>query len=163
VNIENDVITTINETLKPWSSKNLHFQIHVDKDVHFSAPIDGFTYTLSQLVDNACKFAKPDGQVAISLQKENDQAVLTIENDGTRIPNSLQDKVFERFFQVSSGDARESSGLGLGLAITRNFVDSCGGAVEFLDSKSGTKICMRLPVIVEAKMKEFSNILEMVL
>ena len=148
VDIQQDVIAVINEVKQIWSAKNLNINTDIAETLQFSGSIEGFSHTLYQLMDNACKFAPQEGSVWFSLHAEDRDVVITIENDGNKIPHALKDKVFDRFFQVSSGDNRESSGLGLGLAIARNFAESCGGSIEFLDSKVGAKISLRFPLIV---------------
>jgi signal transduction histidine kinase len=99
------------------------------------------------LIDNACKFASQNGNVLVSLHVENEHIALAIENDGEHIPPSLREKVFDRFYQVSNGDNRDASGLGLGLAIARNFANSCGGKIEIQESRIGSKVCLRIPYI----------------
>jgi signal transduction histidine kinase len=148
VDIQRDVLAVIDEVKGIWSAKKITFHPDIADDLRFSVPIDGFSHALYQLIDNACKFAPQDGTVWFSLHAEDDDVVISIENDGEKIPTILKDKVFDRFFQVSNGDNRDSSGLGLGLAIARNFADSCGGSIKFLDSKVGTKISLRFPRVV---------------
>jgi response regulator RpfG family c-di-GMP phosphodiesterase len=145
IDLERDVHATIAEAVKFWSSKNLSIHLDINDKLNFSAPISGFLYTLSQLVDNACKFARQDGKVQVSLSQVGDSIELSVENDGTKIPPILREKVFDRFFQVSSGDARDAGGLGLGLSIAKNFADSCGGKIEAIESKLGNCIRLQIP------------------
>lgn len=144
---DKNVISIIQDTACIWSGKELHLKLNIANDLRFLAPIDGFTFTLTQLIDNAFKFANQGGEVDVSLFKEDGNIVLIVENSGERIPVFLREKVFDRFFQVSDGDNRDSSGLGLGLAIAKNFAESCGGKVEILDSRIGSKVRLQLPYI----------------
>lgn len=156
INLEKDFTSLIRESVNNWPSKELKLNLDIAEDLHFIAPIDGFTYTLNQLIDNACKFANQNGEINISLINENGNVVLTIENSGERIPVSMREKVFDRFFQVSDGDNRDASGLGLGLAIAKNFADSCGGKIEILDSKIGSRIRLQIPYIQSEIAQEMS-------
>jgi len=157
VEIQKDVLSIIDEVKQNWSNKNLTIHTDIAKNLNFSVPVDGFSHALYQLMDNACKFAQQDGSVWFSLHSEDSDVVITIENDGEKIPVALKDKVFDRFFQVSNGDNRDSSGLGLGLAIARNFADSCGGSIQFSDSKVGTKVSLRFPLIVSSVNPSFES------
>jgi response regulator RpfG family c-di-GMP phosphodiesterase len=148
VDIQKDILAVIDEVKQIWSTKNISIHTDIAETLRFSVPIEGFSHALYQLMDNACKFASEDGSVWFSLHAEERDVVITIENDGEKIPAALKDKVFDRFFQVSNGDNRNSSGLGLGLAIARNFAESCGGSIEFLESKIGAKISLRFPLII---------------
>jgi response regulator RpfG family c-di-GMP phosphodiesterase len=148
VNFQKDILAVIDEVKQIWSAKNISIHTDIAETLRFSVPIEGFSHALYQLMDNACKFAPQDGSIWFSLHAEEHDVVITIENNGEKIPVALQDKVFDRFFQVSSGDNRDSSGLGLGLAIARNFAESCRGSIKFLDSKVGAKISLRFPLII---------------
>jgi response regulator RpfG family c-di-GMP phosphodiesterase len=147
INVDRDILFPINQVVNTWTTKNLDVHLDIAQDLEFVVPIDGFSYSLHHLVDNACKFAPENGKVWVMLHEEGKYIVLTVENNGQRIPAALREKVFERFFQVSNGDNRDSSGLGLGLAIASNFADACGGKIEILDSKVGSKIRLQVPHI----------------
>lgn len=65
---------------------------------------------------------------------------------GPGIPQDLRAKVFDRYYQISQGNARQYYGLGIGLFIARSFARSLGGDVQILDSPVGCLVRMVLPL-----------------
>ena len=101
---------------------------------------------VSNLLDNASRHANTN--VAVSLQTVNSRTVLTIDDDGPGIDPHDRERVFERFTRLDEGRARDSGGIGLGLAMVRSIVDGHGGTVA-IDSApaplGGARIVVDLP------------------
>ena len=66
-------------------------------------------------------------------------------DEGPGIPEELREKVFERFYQISQGDTREFSGMGIGLTLTRHIAEAMGGGVEIIDAPEGCQFQMTVP------------------
>jgi two-component system OmpR family sensor kinase len=82
--------------------------------------------------------------VEATVERQDGEVVLSVEDDGPGIPPELEDKVFERFFR---GDGDRSGSSGLGLSIVRAVVDSHRGTVSLeppLDGR-GARFVVRLP------------------
>lgn len=75
---------------------------------------------LSNLLGNAAKFTEPGKKIHLSLQREGEEAVLRIRDEGIGIPQEMQEHIFELFVQVP--DPRNQGGLGLGLPLVRQLV-----------------------------------------
>ena len=90
---------------------------------------------LRNILENAQRYGGPDVLIEISAtcsQQETTKLtglILHIADTGSGIPTHLTDRVFDRFYQVKSGRERSSSGVGLGLAICRGFVEAHGGRI----------------------------------
>jgi len=72
-------------------------------------------------------------------------AHLTVADEGPGIPVELREKVFECYYQVSSGTSRLYEGLGVGLYIARSFARSLGGDVFFMDDDNRWRVRMTIP------------------
>jgi signal transduction histidine kinase len=72
--------------------------------------------------------------------------VLTVADTGIGIPAAALDRIFERFYRVDKGRARDEGGTGLGLAIVKHVAQAHGGTVE-VDSRPGhgSTFRVRLP------------------
>lgn len=97
---------------------------------------EGLLRLLSNLLDNAVKYNREGGAVAMRLTRQGDQAVIEVEDQGIGIPAVHQARIFERFYRVDSGRTRETGGTGLGLAIVKHVAQAHGGRVE-VDSDPG--------------------------
>jgi signal transduction histidine kinase len=85
---------------------------------------------LAKLLDNACKFTHPQGQIAISIQIPDPAIVeVTVADTGRGIEPNRLEYVFDRFYQEEGALRRTTGGTGLGLAICRQIVKGWGGKI----------------------------------
>jgi PAS domain S-box-containing protein len=93
------------------------------------ADADRVVQTLLNLLSNAIKFSHRGGYVSVSSELQGAFVELAIRDDGRGIPEDKLDRIFSRFEQVDSSDAREKGGSGLGLSISRSIVERLGGRI----------------------------------
>lgn len=85
---------------------------------------------LCNLVENAIKYGRPQGHVAIGARQAEDNKVEAwVQDDGPGIPPEARERVFERFYRVDRARSRETGGTGLGLSIVKHIVQAHGGEV----------------------------------
>ncbi len=72
------------------------------------------------LCENAIKYNRPGGFVKVSVEKNADGTVLTVEDNGIGIPTEQQERIFERFYRVDKSHSKEVGGTGLGLSIVKH-------------------------------------------
>jgi two-component system sensor histidine kinase SenX3 len=99
------------------------------------------------LLENAQGYAA-GGQVKVSVERRDDQAVLEVADDGIGIPTRDLPRVFERFYRVDAARSRHTGGTGLGLAIVKHVAGRHGGEVA-VESELGRGSTFRfwLPAI----------------
>lgn len=104
---------------------------------------------LVNLLDNAVKYNRQNGQVSVKLSKTADNhMVLTVSDTGIGIPKDKQNRIFERFYRVESSRSKETGGTGLGLAMCKHIISRHHGTVT-LDSVEGrgTTITVTMPCL----------------
>jgi signal transduction histidine kinase len=80
-----------------------------------------------------------DAEIIISLERSKGKVLVKVQDNGHGVPENIKDKIFEPNFTT------KSSGMGLGLALVKNIVDGCDGAVWFeSNSKKGTTFYLAL-------------------
>ena len=85
---------------------------------------------LSNLIDNAIKYGRVDGQVIVGgCLAAGGQVEISVRDDGPGLPPESLERLFERFYRVDKARSREQGGTGLGLAIVKHIVQSHGGRV----------------------------------
>ncbi|HTS99186.1 MAG TPA: HAMP domain-containing sensor histidine kinase [Streptosporangiaceae bacterium] len=98
-----------------------------------SAPPEWIDRLAGVLVDNACRYAGPDGTVRIGVSQRASRVTLTVEDSGPGIPAKDRDRLFDRFHRATE----QGGGAGLGLAIADSIVRSTGGQWRIGDSPLG--------------------------
>jgi signal transduction histidine kinase len=98
-----------------------------------NAPPEWIDRLAGVLLDNACRYAGPGGQVRVGVTVTGSRVTLTVEDSGPGIPADQRHRLFDRFSRATEQD----SGTGLGLAIGDSVVRSTGGRWEIGDSPLG--------------------------
>jgi two-component system sensor histidine kinase/response regulator len=102
--------------------------------------------TLTNLVENAIRYAPEGTAVTVSAARAARGTLLRVADEGRGIPAPLRDRVFDAFVQGGSGEHDESrSNRGLGLSFCKTAVEAHGGAIWVEDGSPGAVFCVRLP------------------
>ncbi|HWV89946.1 MAG TPA: HAMP domain-containing sensor histidine kinase, partial [Burkholderiales bacterium] len=125
-------------------------QLSLDVDQRlgsFEADERKFKQIVLNLLSNAVKFTPDGGRVEVSAKLDTDHVAIAVKDTGIGIAPEDHAAVFEEFKQVGRDYTRKAEGTGLGLALTRRFVELHGGQVR-LDSAlgKGSTFTITLPV-----------------
>lgn len=99
------------------------------------------------LCDNAIKYNHPDGYVKIKVYRQEDYAVIQIEDNGIGIPEQDQERIFERFYRVNKSHSKEVGGTGLGLSIVKHGMALHHGEI-LLNSQEQKGTCITLRFLI---------------
>jgi two-component system phosphate regulon sensor histidine kinase PhoR len=101
---------------------------------------------LYNLLDNAVKFSRENGQIHLRATHRGSDTVLSVTDNGLGIGKEHLSRIFERFYRADKARSRELGGTGLGLAIVKHIVQLHSGRVE-VESElgQGTTIRVVLP------------------
>jgi two-component system, OmpR family, sensor histidine kinase KdpD len=101
--------------------------------------------TLSQLLDNACKYSLPGSEIAIAMDSQGGRILIRVTNSGSFIPESEQQRIFERFYRGEQ--ARQfTTGSGLGLYVARKIALAHGGDLVLeVEPGEAVTFCLSLP------------------
>ena len=107
---------------------------------------------VGNLLNNACKFTEKRGRVRLSVEREAEQAVIRVRDNGIGIAADQLPLIFNMFMQADVSIERSVSGLGIGLALVKSLVEMHGGTVEAHSAGvgHGSEFVVRLPVTAEA-------------
>ena len=112
---------------------------------------DRMAQALANLISNAAKFSPKGGTVTLSANRKNGWVRICVADKGEGIPESFRDRIFSRFAQADSTDARQKGGSGLGLSITKAIAEAHSGKVGFTTAiGKGTTFFIDLPIISSA-------------
>lgn len=108
-----------------------------------------FVEVLNKLLDNACKFTSPQGEVTIQAKTNGNQMLeVTVADTGRGIEPNRLETVFDRFYQEEGALRRTTGGTGLGLAICRQIVTAWGGQIwaESAGKDQGSQFHFTVPI-----------------
>lgn len=151
----------LEEALAVVYNERYSVNIHLPEDMPLLY-VDGrrIQIVLRNLFENAQRYGGPDVLIEIRATYEGNEGkqakkraglTLHITDTGPGIPPHLVERVFDRFYQVESGHERSSSGVGLGLAICRGFIEAHGGRIwaeNRTDGKRGAAFHIWFPSMV---------------
>ena len=145
------VISDAVNTVRPAADAK-HITIETTFDAE-AGPVLGDANRLQQVVwnllSNAVKFTPKQGHIAVALQRVNSEVEISVVDSGEGISKEFLPYVFDRFRQGDGKTTRSHSGLGIGLAIVRQLVESHGGTVDAHSDGPGcgATFKFRLPVL----------------
>jgi len=134
--------------------------ITIERDLEDLDPIAGDRDRLQQvfwnLLSNAVKFTPRDGRVTVRVRRQDQDAVVAVEDNGIGISPDFLPYVFDRFRQADGSATRRHGGLGLGMAIVRYLVELHGGTVraESEGENRGATFTAALPIRVPEAAEE---------
>jgi two-component system phosphate regulon sensor histidine kinase PhoR len=100
---------------------------------------------LTNLLDNAVKFTPEGGRVTVLADGTGPSVVLSVLDTGPGIEPRHRGRLFERFYRVDTGRARENGGTGLGLAIVKHLAQVQHGEVGVESGQGGSRFWVKLP------------------
>jgi heavy metal sensor kinase len=99
------------------------------------------------LLDNAVKYTPKDGEINVSLTRQNGNAEIVVRDTGIGIPQADQSHVFDRFYRVDKARSRSLGGAGLGLSIVSWIVEAHGGKISMESAPNhGSTFTVELPL-----------------
>jgi signal transduction histidine kinase len=109
--------------------------------------LSGIRRALENLVGNAIKYGAPNIPITIKLQRRNDQAVLSVHNQGPEIPIEYRENLFQTFQRTGESESSAIKGWGLGLTLVKGIAEAHGGIVTIESAENtGTTFTLELPI-----------------
>lgn len=144
----NELLELILKRLRPIARKQ-EVEITYESIRQVTAEVDEVKLTLaiSNLVENAIKYNKPQGWVRVTLDADHQFFTVEIADSGIGIPEGSLEHIYERFYRVDKSHSREIGGTGLGLAITRNAILMHRGSISVASEEGeGTTFSVKIPL-----------------
>lgn len=144
-----DMKKVFDDTVLLLQSKAEDKQITLQNNIYDPIIVEGDEKLLRQvalnLVDNGVKYTPEGGRVWIEAEQGLDSVEFIVADTGVGIASEHLDRIFERFYRVDKGRARQTGGTGLGLAIVKHIIDRHKGTIA-IESRvgKGTKIRITL-------------------
>jgi len=132
VNISGIAEEAVQEYKVRFPQRNIH--PHIQPDIEVFAESTLLQMLINNLLDNAIKYSGKESNVQLLLQKEKQQIVLSVIDEGVGIPAEEKKKVFDKFYRVGSEATRTTKGTGLGLYLCKQIVRELKGTISLSDN-----------------------------
>ena len=125
-----------------FNNDNLSFY-NIEKTIELKGRPIALKRSIENVIQNGLTYGN---KVDINIQKGNNRALVIIEDDGPGIPEDQYKNVFKPFFRLDKSRSLNQSGVGLGLAIVEDIINSHGGNIQLGKSKyNGLQVKFSLP------------------
>lgn len=122
-------------------------QAHILPDVWLNGDKFMLQILLSNLVENAIKYAPKQTVIDVRLEETANQLKLSVRDEGPGIPADERERIFLKFYRIGNENTRKAKGSGLGLFLSRKIVQQHGGSITVKDNTpAGACFEITLPV-----------------
>lgn len=145
--ISQAIVEVVN-TVKPLASKkSVLIKVNVDEDMKVFADSQKIRQILYNLLSNAIKFSPENGEIFVDLKSTKNSFTIEVKDMGIGIASIDQKRIFEKFVQLENAYTKKESSTGLGLTITKEFVEMHGGNISVKSSiGQGSTFIVKIPI-----------------
>jgi signal transduction histidine kinase len=141
------VIGEVTETLRPTARfKNIAVTFSGSDDINLVADRNMLKIILQNIISNAIKFTLPGGKVEISARCLDDRVEISVSDTGLGMSDSIKMSLFDPDAHVTTAGTEKETGSGLGLLISKEFIDKHGGNISVTSElNKGSRFTIALP------------------
>lgn len=145
VNLIEDIIISIIPYAK---SKNLSIIFDTnDEDIIMALDFAKIERIMLNLLSNAIKFSYENGTIYVNINKEEDNVIISVKDQGIGMSDKDLSIIFDRFIQIDNTMTRKNEGSGIGLSIVKSFVSLHDGSISVKSKeKEGSEFIISLPI-----------------
>lgn len=121
-----------------------------DEPIYVDADKTRLTQTFCNLLNNAVKYSNRGSRIWLTVEREGEEVLIRVKDEGIGIPTEMLPQVFDLFMQVDRSLEKSQGGLGVGLTIVKRLAEMHGGSVEAHSEGygKGSEFSIRLPVVM---------------
>jgi len=153
-----EVVSQAVETVRPLIAESRHeLSIELPSEpLQLNADTVRLSQAFSNLLNNACKYTEPGGQISLTAAHRDGHVLVSIRDNGMGIPTDLSPRIFEMFTQADHTSERQKGGLGIGLALVKRLVEMHEGDVSAGANPAGqgSEFLVKLPLMKIPKANE---------
>ena len=145
VKVIEDITLSVAEYVK---NKNIDLIFNTDlEEIILACDPDKIERVMLNLLSNAIKYTDDSGNIQVSLNKVNEDVIVSVKDSGVGIPKDKLELIFDRFGQANDILSRRCEGSGIGLSIVKSIVEMHGGKIKvFSEIGKGTEFVFNIPI-----------------
>lgn len=110
-------------------------QSSIEENVNIQGDVALLVSVLTNLIENAGKYAPGQAPVRVVLRQQHKVAVVQVIDEGPGIAEPDKKNIFKKFYRIGSEETRTTKGTGLGLFIVKNIIEDMGGSIQVRDNQ----------------------------
>lgn len=111
------------------------FHSSIEENVNIQGDVALLVSVLTNLIENAGKYAPGQAPVRVVLRQQHKVAVVQVIDEGPGIAEPDKKNIFKKFYRIGSEETRTTKGTGLGLFIVKNIIEDMGGSIQVRDNQ----------------------------
>lgn len=132
INLADVVETVVSDYKNRFPQRTI--EASADKDVFIQGDELLLQIALSNLIDNALKYAPKESPVYVDLMDEDDMLQIKVSDEGPGVPDEEKKRIFEKFYRSGNESTRKAKGTGLGLYLTKKIIQDHNGDIFVMDN-----------------------------
>jgi len=122
--------------------------VYPEEDIEISADEDRIVWVINQLLDNAIKYSKNGGHVILAIERDSNEAVISVEDNGVGFDPSQINEIYEPFHQLDGSSKRKFGGTGIGLALVSRILEAHDSSISAVSQPGmGSRFEFHLPIV----------------
>jgi signal transduction histidine kinase len=157
--VENMVNEVVDKYILGTKRANIELisSVNLERDRVVEVDIMRLKIIIENLLENSIQYVKgQNDKIELTVNNTKDSLNIVVKDNGIGIPENEQEKVFEEFYRASNARKKLSSGSGIGLHMTYNYVKAHKGKINFTSKENiGTSFNVSIPLKTSADVNEF--------
>lgn len=149
-----DLVEVVRSTLEAYKFhiRDLGFEFEIKSEMPADLMMlkidkDAISQALLNLLSNAVKYSEERKYILVGINKNSTSALISVTDHGMGIPKEELNKIFDKFYRVTTKKANETRGSGLGLTLAKHVIEAHGGSIEVESVVGqGSKFTIRIPL-----------------
>lgn len=144
------VDAAVTPMLMQFEQNKIRFELKIENNLpKLKIDVNKIAWVIINLLNNAVRYTKSEGEIKLSVQRDNRFIKFSIKDNGVGIKPEYIDKIFNKFVQVDKSNfENQDKGAGLGLAIAREFVEAHKGKIRAeSEYGKGSEFIFTLPIV----------------
>ncbi|HXH99094.1 MAG TPA: ATP-binding protein [Sphingobacteriaceae bacterium] len=134
------LVEKVADRLQVHSCKSQTINLSVKPEIYLKGDKFALTSVVTNLVENAVKYSYDCAEVDVHLEKNADEIILSVADNGIGIADEEKPRIFDKFYRVGNEDTRKTKGTGLGLYIVKHVLDKHQATIKVRNNQPSGSI-----------------------
>ena len=149
VSVEDIVDSAVTPLLMQFEQNKLNFKMDIEEGLpQLNVDVNKIAWVLINLLNNAVRYSKENDEIVLAVKGNSEDVTFCVKDNGIGIKPEYINRIFEKFVQINQANLeKQNKGVGLGLAISKEFVEAHGGKIWVKSEPGkGSEFCFIIPV-----------------